>query len=356
MPWFDKNRLNWPLDGDINAWSDYVETLCLFSDGYSFSLEELIDWLTDDPSKKHEHILEAINFNETYLVSGTSTNAKLSAHDDDDSEGDDVENEERELIRSRLLRLFDFLKARQQYLAPYYPFRVTDNQIEQIEKTQLNNGHTIYKILLFSSEMRLFSKTDIPAVGHMFEALCQQPFKQLVPQSAEVKFFGAGGGTIIQSDYQGNLKEKLKSLAVDLCVETKKVVDDPDQLGPSGDAGLDWVAWLPFGDSCNHQPVFFAQCACGSNWADKQHETSLAHWYNLLDLNQSIQCIHFMPRSFRRKSYEWFREKDIFYQLTLIDRFRLLHLLSQAAPNDITDIIKLYQPVLDEALVFEYFD
>ena len=201
--------------------------------------------------------------------------------------------------------------------------------------------------------MHLYTQGDINRVGHLFEAFCKRPFAQLVPAIAEKRFFGAGAGEILMRDYNGNLRERLTLLANDLACHTKPIIEDPDEIAATGDAGLDWVGWVSFEDNCNHQPIYFGQCACGTDWVDKQHETALSRWSNYLDINQSLQCFHFMPRSFRRNSLKWFRETKIIYQLTLIDRFRLLKIIALEDENAVDEILAPYTALLMEANNFE---
>lgn len=376
MAWFHIDRLNWPPDGDLNSWADFLEMLCLFSEDNSIALEEFADYLTDDATKDTEDILRAVNFNEHFLFPSPGIvtsmgslplvpeiddnddgdeNEEDGQVDDSDDESEDAENLNKEKIRGRLILLFQFIEARQNYFGAFYPFKLEDIKLELIAVGELSLIQRMYLVLLFSSEMRLYSPANINKMGHLFEVLCRRPFYQLVPAISEKRFFGAGGGVIIQADYNGNLRERITELAQDLNVEiNKKIVEDPDELGPSGDAGLDWVAWMQFEDNCDHHPTYFGQCACGSDWKDKQQETSLERWYNFLHLSNSVQCIHFMPRSFRRKSLQWFRAKDIHHSITLIDRYRLLKLLALEDEKTMEEILQPYTDILNESMVFKY--
>lgn len=371
---FDENRLKWPANGDINAWADFVETLCILNIDGVMSIEDFTEWLTDDPLKTTVEILSAVNFNEDFLAPlyiapnvHVATANQINPNDDGDFDneeeeedeegfdGIDVENGRKESVRSRLISLFNFLKARKAYFGNYYPFEVSevDLTISVFSVAEQTSLQKVYQILLFSSEMQLYSKADIHQLGHMFEAFCARPFGQLLPGIAEKRFFGAGAGTILAADYAGNLRARLEALAIDLCCKTKSIIDDPDEISKSGDAGLDWVGWVSFEDECNRQPIYFGQCACGTDWVDKQHETSPSHWNNFIDINQPLQCFHFMPRSFRRNSLAWFRETKIIYGLGLIDRYRLLRLISLERNEDIEEIILPYDALLTEANNFE---
>ena len=365
MAMFNNERLNWPTNGDINAWADFVETVCILTEDGLLTIDWFTDFLSDDATKSTGDILKAINFNEQFLaplaVATTMPINPIDAlgeedhfnEDDEDEEnfdGDDEENERKEVIQSRLILLFNFIESRKRYFALFYPFNIVNSTLKLIdEQTRLQQ---LYQVLLFSSEMHLYLPGDINRLGHLFEALCERPFKQTIPAIAEKRFFGAGGGQIIQSDYQGNLRQKITQLAFDLNVPVNPIINDPDELGPTGDAGLDWVGWLSYEDTCDHQPLYFGQCACGTNWVDKQNETSLSRWRNFLQINQSVQCIHFMPKSFRRNSLDWFRKSAIHQELTLIDRFRMLKMFALENDTIIDEVLMPYEDILFEAKEF----
>lgn len=352
MAFFDSSRLNWPNNGDINAWADFVETVCMFSEDNRLPLEDFVDFIKDDGTKTPKQVVSALNFNETYLLHSATPSPPI-VDSEEFFDGDDEENEDREKIRSSLLVLFSFIQSRSQYFGSFYPFEI-ERGTEIKLQTALTDLQHLYIILLLSSEMNLFNKGDGNRLGHRFEALCEFPFTALLPKLAQRKFFGAGGGKIMPADYSGNLRSRLSALAADLHISPKPIIDDPDEIGPTGDAGLDWVGWVSFDDQCDHQPVYFGQCACGSNWIDKQHETSLSIWQNYLDLNQSVHCFHFMPRSFRRNSLNWFRVSDIVRELTLIDRYRLLKLFEEADIDTVKRVLVIYADLLAEADHFEY--
>jgi hypothetical protein len=339
MPLFDSSRFPWPQRGDINLWADFAERICLFSDGGQLSLEDFKDWLVDDRTKTSEEIESSLNFNYDFLRTVPVAVARQVVNE---VEEDDTENENLDAINSKLITLFNFISKRQNVYGLHYPFRVQNNIISL--QSQPTNIQKAYIILLMSSDLRIYDAANINRLGHHFEALCEGPFSRLVSNNATVKFFGSGAGTIMRTDYAGNLQTRIRALANDIGLDTTNAIEDPDELSPTGDAGLDWVAWAAFPDQLNHQPLFFGQCACGSNWVDKQHETSLARWRNYFDINQPVHHIHFLPRSFRRINKEWL-QKTAIEDVILIDRPRLLFLIEQ---NDITPILTRYNDLLEE--------
>jgi hypothetical protein len=355
---FDENRLNWPARRDINEWADYVETLCILSDDGIMSVEDFTDFLFDDATRETEQILTAVNFNDHFLttlpdipVAQIAPQPPNEQDEENEFDGEDEESDNKEKVRSKLLTLFSFLQCRSVYFGEDYPFTISgiDLTIELIPTAEQTLLNKLYQVLLFSSEMNLYSHAVINRLGHLFEALCQRPFSQLIPAISEKRYFGAGAGEILPRGYEGNLKSRLKLLAQDLASKTKEIINDPDEIAYTGDAGLDWVGWVSFEDHCNHQPIYFGQCACGANWVDKQHETSLSHWNNFLDLNQSVQCFHFMPRSFRRTSLKWYQETAIIYGLIVVDRYRLLKMFGLEGNEEIQQVLHLYADILQAA-------
>src|SRR5690606_14521223 len=71
--------------------------------------------------------------------------------------------------------------------------------------------------------------------------------------------------------YRGNLRERLRILASNLCSYTSKSFDsDSGYDVTGGDGGLDIVSYIPL-DGMPYIPVSFAQCACSQEeWENKQ--------------------------------------------------------------------------------------
>ncbi len=362
--------LRWPTDGDINGWADYAELLCMLHIDGELSLQSFADWINDNVDKTPAQKLRAVHFTEEYLKTAVTVtplpltpflpNAvdeeeKDEGYEEDDkitfTEAPDSDPPDTDIIDALSQRLRDVwvvLEARQRNFAGHYPFAV-ENSVLRFKAATQTAHQQLYIVLMCSSQMQVFSPSAINKLGHCFEALCQIPFRKLLPAGATIRFFGAGAGSLLPATmrYAGkNLRERLKALATDLAVDTQKALEDEDEVSSGGDASLDWVAFLSFKDDVPHQPVFFAQCACGANWIDKQHEARFGRWQRFLHVRQSIQYIHFVPRSFRRLNAAWHRASSIMDDLVLIDRYRLLFLLEGEAQATLQDLLTPYAALL----------
>jgi hypothetical protein len=346
-------NLRWPSDREINAWTDYAELICMLHIDGELSLQSFADWINDNVDKTPKQKLSAINFSEVYLAKAVASSPLLNplivvVSEDQDNLEDDMEdldvaeNDEVQKndepaeqvineIALRLQPLWVMLAARSAQFGDSYPFEVSpEGPLLKLRIEELTIQQRLYLVLLFSSQMQAFAPADINRLGHCFEALCKLPLEKLVPRGATMRFFGAGAGDLVAAEhiYNGhNLAERLRMLANDLSIDTTSYLKDEDEVSAGGDASLDWVAFLSFNDNVPHQPVFFAQCACGSNWIDKQHEAQQGRWQRFLHVRQSIQYIHFVPRSFRRDTLKWQRGSLISDDLVVIDRYRLIHLM-----------------------------
>ncbi|PGH40536.1 MAG: hypothetical protein CRN43_02395, partial [Candidatus Nephrothrix sp. EaCA] len=92
-------------------------------------------------------------------------------------------------------------------------------------------------------------------------------------------------------------------------------------------------------------PAYFAQCACGNDWEDKQFDAHIDKWRNYITWLNDYHRIHFIPKSFRNEQNKWLNEIAIF-NCTLVDRFRLIQLVCLS--GNIKEIVNLYADILGE--------
>lgn len=345
MPFFDTSRIPLPNRNNINLWADFIERLCVFSDGYEITRDTVQDFLFDDSTKTKAQIDKLISFNHSFLNELITQDLLPVISDEEDLESNAIDS-----VNSKIIQVFDFIRERKTFYGSYYPFDIIDDRLKLCcDRQHLNLVQRAYLIQLFSSDLRLYDSATINELGHVFEALCKEPFRVLISSSANIKFFGSGGGDVIASDYKGNLADRLTSLAADLAFTTNPLIHQEDELPYVGDAGLDWVGWYNFEDNQNHQPVFFGQCACGANWVDKQHETSPSRWRNFLNFNQPLNCVHMMPHSYRKNKGRWLVESKI-ENVILLDRYRLLFLIEKVQEK--YTIHERHVKLLEEAFNF----
>ena len=262
----------------------------------------------------------------------------------------DVENgnpETYQYIVTAINNLIGFMKQRSNAIGKKYPF--TRKAKDIISLKELTSSHKVYIILLISSMIRIITTAGGFAyrVTHGFEELCREPFKLLIPVEAEIISFASGGYSKERSVPENqSFYNKIKNLANRLSLNTTKMFDEETILRTNnGDGGLDWVGYLPFPDTLSSIPTFFAQCACGNDWEDKQFDAAKEKWRNYIHFVNDYKLYHFIPKSFRNYENKWANELLI-YNVVLIDRFRLLHLIYKAKAEDA--IIKNYTDLLTE--------
>ena len=87
------------------------------------------------------------------------------------------------------------------------------------------------------------------------------------------------------------------------------------------EAGVDLVWHLPFVDQRGGAPVYFAQCASGTNWRDKLGQPNLNDWKKIIDFASGPYKAFCLPFALDDKDLRW-RSNSI--AGLLLDRYRLL--------------------------------
>ena len=128
---------------------------------------------------------------------------------------------------------------------------------------------------------------------------------------------------------------------------------NPHDHQHTGDGGLDWIAWHAFADNRNRMPLFFGQCACGSDWVDKEFDAHEDKWNNNLHFQDKFLLYHFITKTFRKHDGDWYKPGKINKGVILIDRSRILSMLNE---DEITAVLVLYTELVDEALTVNLSD
>lgn len=337
MAYFKYLDLSLPkLNSEPNHWADHIEFFCLISQEGKISEDQIIDRLLDENSNNPlvavEHVAEEDEINE--LISSLSSTKNLIEDEVIDESNDNPAF--RDKISSKINSYFDFLKARQLNFGDDYPFLVTNNDISL--KENLTISQTLYVILVCSSLLRLATKSGLNKLGHHFEELCGPAFKKLTPTDTQNIFFGSGARENLLSSLTGKFYDKVLELCKLMHVSPHtNFTEEFAGIHNVGDGGLDWVGVFNFPDNQFSQPVFFGQCACGSDWIDKQFDAHSSKWKNYIQFGNGYLTYHFIPRNFRDESLNWYNPLDI-NDVVLIDRYRLINLLKSEVnlPNLIT--------------------
>lgn len=322
-----------PKVTDINAWADFVEIRCLMHPDGFYTLDALIDEALDAQEAGEE--LE--------LDSPSTADAGLLPNDEyEDTPSNLEETRKRERLESKLRQAFTRIEARVLHFGGSYPFHLIEGRILQ-KHSPLNASHRLYISLLLSANLRLATPSVISRVGNMFERLCGPFFQMLIPPNSECHHFGAGADN--EGRFSGGLKQKIETLCN--LLETQKTVESEQALPTSGDGGLDWIAFYKFTDTPWRIPVFFAQCACGIDWEEKQDEASRLRWDSYMQLTFPIMTTMFTPRIPRADDNKIEKYTAIHRELVFVDRPRILE-LAQIPDEDENSLSALYTPILQE--------
>lgn len=246
---------------------------------------------------------------------------------------------------SKLRTVFDHLEARAKSFGDAYPFKVEHGRVLKAY-SDLNPIHQLYVSLLVSSNLRLATSSGVARIGNLFEKICGPYFKMLIPPESECHHFGAAAGS--GELFAGGLAQKVETLCSVL--ETRKSLRATESALPtSGDGGLDWIAYRKFSenDLAWNIPTFFAQCACGQNWTEKQDEASREVWETLIDLPFPSTTFLFTPRSPRSENNRFEQAYNVQNKIVLVDRHRFLA-LGQKNDAAVQDALSLFRPIHDE--------
>ncbi|MGI9279993.1 MAG: hypothetical protein ACR2PX_10225 [Endozoicomonas sp.] len=238
-------------------------------------------------------------------------------------EGEDEEEQDQLFIND----CYELLECRAEIYGESYPFSIERNQTIKV-KDNISNINRYYIFLLLCSYS---SKVDDNAsLRRDFEQVCATALQGYLPPLAECHVFGKSGLEIER--YSGHISQKLEKLARDLGVNIDFEEDDFSPYN-TGDNGLDVVAWLHIpGDSYKkYSQIYFAQCATGKEWPNKQGEPLKIG--NLLRLNNNFSTIICIPYDTRKISGKPIDHNDITASVYL-DRYRIITLLERGHQID----------------------
>ena len=217
-------------------------------------------------------------------------------------------------------RIIGLLEERAVLFGEAYPFGVDISRGISLKKN-LTVRQSLYILLLCSSSLDVFNALNAELTSD-FEALSFHALKNFLP-NAVVRAFGK------HSEYRGNAPEKILQLAMEMGIS----LDGKEfaQINPRNvqERGLDVVGWIPFPDHCPNKVVFLCQCACGKDYALKQHDTQrFANYLNFYKTRP--QHTLFIPYSLiRMQDGQFFHSDDIQKGFLVFERLRMLALLPQ---------------------------
>lgn len=218
---------------------------------------------------------------------------------------------------------FRHLRYREGVFGESYPFCLADDGDTLYVGESLSVKQKLYIFLLLASNNR-YSRRHTNVLTSCFEVVSKEALKKLMPQGAEVHMFGSKH----HGRYTGTLWQKINKLAEDL---NERVVAEERNFPPqnTGDGGLDVIGWVPTDDDLPSNLLVFGQCACTSDWVNKQHSSGPAAWMGKIAFKAPPSNVAFIPYFFRSTDGMW-HNSDKIHQSVLIDRLRLSRILQDA--------------------------
>ncbi|WP_422410184.1 MULTISPECIES: hypothetical protein [unclassified Endozoicomonas] len=235
---------------------------------------------------------------------------------------DDGDNQNEETTNDFLTDCYELIAYRSDIYGENYPFLLDDNETLKLREDQTNLNRAYIFLLLCSCTSKL-DRSVASDLRRDFEHLCNSAIKYYLPIFSDCHIFGKSG---LETDrYSGHISQKLRLLARDLGTNTTFDVDD-FAASDTGDKGLDIVAWshIPGDTYKNYNQIYFAQCATGRDWKNKQHEPDKIN--NHLSLNNNYTIMICIPYDSRKTNGKPSDHTDITVPI-FIDRYRLLSLL-----------------------------
>lgn len=309
------NLDDYPKTQDFNIWADFIEMKALVSEG-SLSVDDIIDCITDENFGDREVFLDDYEL-------------------DKDVMGSDVSQIEDKNI-AKIKEYFIFASNRMLLYGDFYPFVVFNDHIQL--KRPFHNKCYGYIFLLLTSNLKIFNG-QFHKYTRKFEQLSMGVLRNIFSENTRIYYFGKGNLEIDSPFTQSSLYDNLEKLANMLNIALANHVSRKNiGTANSGDAGLDIIAYIDLKDHESGMPAFFVQCACGSNWENKQLEAHAINWDRYLQFQTKPQSYLMTPKSLRDYCGKWenpLRLKDVVF----IDRLRFLNFLDEKMCTDQKDQI-----------------
>jgi hypothetical protein len=208
------------------------------------------------------------------------------------------------------------LERRKRLLGSSYPIKIIGNRIELSTMSWKNYAaYSFCSLLSYSKSNKEWMNkfcNDYQRQGELFEYISEAALKHLFT-NWNTDLIGWSGNN------PTNIKKNIKSIAEKLGVTVGHLSPKPDDK----DGGVDILCYRQFPDERGNYPVFFIQCATGTNWTDKRMIDALNLWYNWITFySRSLISRGFaVPFAFGDAT---FRQTQISGNCLVLDRIRLL--------------------------------
>ncbi len=298
-----------PRSSEDHIWADYIEILCLFNVDGVISKADILDRVRErsDLGGETDEI-------DSEIIDESSYSSDLSTAEIDDRYSLRVDDWFKHLVH----RIYIF--------KTFYPFILSDTEDVLYRKSVIDNRHRLYIFLLLASDLRRIKIKNKNPLTDSFEVISREAMRRCLPENAQVHIFSRN--PLVDSSYPGHIWRKLEKLALDL---GGRILANEEEFSSqnTADEGLDIVGWVSIGDSANGILLVFGQCACTTNWPEKQHSSSATKWREIIHMKSPPTNMIFIPFCFRHADGSWCKEHKI-QKSILLDRPRLLHLLQDS--------------------------
>jgi hypothetical protein len=236
----------------------------------SSSLEELADWVEIRTLRSPERIT---SYND--MVGDLTMPGTVDALDEDPPNGaDDSDILPDEKIELRVGDIFGELDDRAAACRgrhDLYPFLVSQRAIA----AKVEAESSIYSFLLLLSWFGKDATRTPQRAEKLFETVCEASASGYLGHQNPIRPTLAFGWP--RSAMPANFCEAVDKLCKAIG-EGQGANRSRSGINDEKDAGLDVVAYSPFGDRRRGKLILFGQCATGQNWKDKRSELNLGMW------------------------------------------------------------------------------
>jgi hypothetical protein len=314
---------------DQNKWADYIELLCLLTNGGYIKVDELQNRLND----------EAIGDSNDAL--GTSDVADF---DENLEKADDK-------LTSVLRQRFEFLAQRQRHFSEKYPFVINLNTYAISIKSNISEDiFQPYLFFLLASNLD-YCRSRLHELSNLFERISLSISEAMFQQQFQALHFGTARSH--DSVFRGNGLERLEILAEQLNLNLRTDIDrNVVRANTNGDFGIDIVCYQKWGDYQSNSGLIFIQCGCGQDWVDKQLEAHPVIQESFFQFRNKPATVLFIPHNFRDTSNKW-AYPTVLSDVIIVDRWRLLHADFVYSQTDIIAMRELVEELLAEKI--DYF-
>jgi hypothetical protein len=206
------------------------------------------------------------------------------------------------------------LRRRENILGVGYPIQIEDRRLTRKGEWRDSVPLSFCLMLSFAKWydkwVKQFGK-DFTEQGELFEALSKESLEQLLP-----------GWRVHQTGWTRKKPNTIKNVVSQVATLLDELPGNTAWASKfSKDSGLDLVCFRPFEDNRAGQPVYFFQCASGTDWAGKLHTPNLLTWAKIVDFASLPRKAFTTPFSWRNPA---FRIHSNLIQGFVLDRFRIL--------------------------------